>query len=388
MLIRGDARAIPLRDGVVQTVVTSPPYFGLRDYGTATWDGGDPACQHVGRPKPRQDTTGSGVNKGRFAKTRGTQDGKRAYSVPVREQCKCGARRVDRQIGLEETPAAYVESVVEVFREVWRVLREDGTVWLNLGDSYCQTDKWGGGKSGNTGKHVVDGAGAVPSWNVRRRKPKVTGIKPKDMFGVPWEVAFALRADGWYLRAFMPWLKRNGMPESATDRPTTIVESLFLLTKSPDYFYDHKAVEKIGAVPAGTRAAKGSNVRSELKDVNGRPPEYWDYTGTRLRRASDWFFESFQGLIGDQSGHPLAFIVNTLGFDDAHFAVMPEALALPCVLAGSRPGDLCFDPFIGSGTLGAVCERVDRRWAGLDLTYQHISAKRTAQRGLRFMEAV
>lgn len=387
MLIRGDARSIPLRDGVVQCVVTSPPYFGLRDYGTAQWEGGDPECKHVGRPKPRQDTTGSGVNKGRFAETRGTQEGKRAYSVPVREQCKCGARRVDRQIGLEETPAEYVESLVEVFREVRRVLKDDGCLWLNLGDAYCQTDKWGGGKSGNTGKHVVDSAGAVPSWSVRRRTSKVQSVKPKDLFGIPWEVSFALRADGWYLRAFMPWLKRNGMPESVQDRPTTVVESLFLLTKSPDYFYDNKAVEKIGAVPAGTRAAKGSNVRSELKDINGRPPEYWEYTGTRLRRASDWFFESFQGLLGDEGGHPLAFIVNTLGFNDAHFAVMPEALALPCVLAGSRPGDLCFDPFIGSGTLGVVADRHDRRWAGLDLTYQNISRPRTAQRGLRFAEA-
>lgn len=396
-LIQADARNIPLRDGVVQCVVTSPPYFGLRDYGTAEWDGGDPGCKHVGRPKPRQDTTGSGVNKGRFAETRGTQEGKRAYSIPVREQCKCGARRIDRQIGLEETPADYVRALVGVFREVRRVMKDDGTLWLNLGDSYAGF--WGAQSRGNiTGEDKSRLQGTSPlSARQIQAAPKGTntgslkntpGIKNKDLIGIPWEVALALRADGWYLRAFMPWLKRNGMPESSKDRPTTVVESLFLLTKSPDYFYDHKAVEKIGAVPAGIRAAKGSNVRSELKDVNARPPEYWEYTGTRLRRASDWFFESFQGLLGDEDGRPLAFIVNTLGFDEAHFAVMPEALAVPCVLAGSRPGDLCFDPFIGSGTLGVVADRHDRRWVGLDLTYQNISSTRTAQRGLRFSEAV
>ena len=394
MLIKADARSIPLRDGVVQCVVTSPPYFGLRDYGTATWEDGDPACEHKGRPKPRQDTTGSGVDKGRFSETRGLKESKSAYSIPVREFCKCGARRIDRQIGLEETPAEYVTALVKVFREVRRVMKDDGSLWLNLGDSYAGS--WGAQSREHAGKHApnISALSANQLKAAQKRAggagslDRTPGLKNKDLIGIPWEVALVLRADGWYLRAFMPWLKRNGMPESAKDRPTTVVESLFLLTKSPDCYYDWKAVEKIGTVPAGTRAAKGSNVRSELKDVNGRPPEYWEYTGTRLRRSSDWFFESFQGLLGDESGNPLAFIVNTLGFDEAHFAVMPEALALPCVLAGSRPGDLVFDPFIGSGTLGVVADRHDRRWVGLDLTYQHISTKRTAQRGLRFSEAV
>ena len=378
---------IPLRDGSVQMVVTSPPYWGLRDYGTATWEGGELGCDHQGVPM----RTSANINRN----TGRAPDKKNAERrEPFKTTCgKCGARRIDRQIGLEETLTAYIAALVKVFREVRRVLRDDGTVWLNLGD--CYAGSWGAQSREHAGKHApnVSTLSANQVKAAQKRSDtgslgRTPGVKNKDLIGVPWEVAFALRAEGWYLRAFMPWLKRNGMPESTKDRPTTVVESLFLLTKSPDYFYDHKAVEKIGAVPAGTRAAKGSNVRSELKDVNGRPPEYWEYTGTRLRRSSDWFFESFQGLLGDEFGDPLAFVVNPKGFDGAHFAVMPEELVLPCVLAGSRPGDLIFDPFIGSGTLGVVADRHDRRWVGLDLSYQDMSSKRTAQRGLRFSTSI
>jgi len=316
-LIRADARAIPLVDGCVQCVVTSPPYWGLRDYGAAG------------------------------------------------------------QIGLESTPEAFVASLVAVFAEVRRVLKNDGTVWLNLGDSYANDGKWGG-ETGGKQSYLPDN----DRQQVGREK-RVTGLKPKDLVGIPWMVAFALRSDGWYLRASAPWLKRNVMPESVKDRPNSAVEQIFLLSKRPVYYYDPEAVKKVGAIPAGTRAAKGSDVRSELKDVNGRPPEYWEYTGERNRRNSDWFFESWQGLIGDEDGEPLAFVVNTRPYPGAHYATFPPALVEPCVKASSKPGDLVFDPFIGSGTVGEVAERLSRRWVGTDISYQHLAKKRTRQRGLR-----
>lgn len=328
--VREQLRTLPAAS--VQTCVTSPPYWGLRDYG------------HAG------------------------------------------------QIGLEATPEEFVAVLVDVFAEVRRVLRDDGTVWLNLGDSYAASGRGGatGTESGLQGsttrqeqsKHAGQRIGHRSSFRrdrmERQDRPHkhASGVKVKDLIGVPWMVAFALRADGWHLRQAMPWLKRNGMPESVIDRPTTTVEQVFLLSKSPVYFYDSEAVIKVGTVAAGTRAAKGSNVRSELKDVNGRPPEYWEYTGTRLRRSSDWFFESFEGLLGDDNGGPLAFVVNTRPFDGAHFAVFPEPLVEPCILAGSRPGDPVLDPFAGSGTTGAVAIRHGRHFVGIELNPDYLALAR------------
>lgn len=348
-ILIGDVRAriTEIPDASVQCVVTSPPYFGLRDYGTATWDGGDPACAHKGTPKPRQDT--SGTTK-RFSDTRGEQPGKSASGRHVREQCKCGARRIDAQVGLEESPFDYIAALVAIFEDVKRVLRDDGTLWLNLGDSYASTSTYNAPRS-SSGEFGRVESSRQPNAGI----PK--GLKSKDLIGVPWRVAFALQDAGWYLRSGAPWVKRNVMPESIKDRPGTAIEHVFLLTKHERYFYDPVAVMKPGAVPAGTRAAKGSNVRSELKDVNGRPPEYWEYTGTRNRRNSDWFFESWQGLLGDDDGQPLAFVVNTKPYNEAHFAVFPESLVAPCVLAGTSEHGQC--PRCGA-PWERVTERVDQ----------------------------
>jgi len=238
-IVLGNASTIlaTLPEASVQCCVTSPPYWGLRDYGTASWDGGDPSCAHAGRPKPRQDT--SGATK-RFAESRGTQASKRAYSVPVLVECRCGARRVDAQIGLEATPSAYVQALVHIFRAVRRVLRDDGTLWLNLGDSYV-TKPIGAGSTHDPkwpmGRNRSEGFRAG-----RTNRPSDLGLKHKDMVGIPWRVAFALQADGWYLRSDIIWSKPNPMPESITDRPTKSHEYIFLLTKNPRYFYDQKAI--------------------------------------------------------------------------------------------------------------------------------------------------
>jgi DNA modification methylase len=300
----------------VHCVVTSPPYFGLRDYGTATWDGGDPACEHVGREKPRNDTTGSGEGNGRFATTRGEQPGKSAYVEPVREVCRCGARRIDEQIGLERTPAEFVASLVDVFRSVWPVLRDDGTLWLNLGDSYARpAAKGGSGAGGKNEKYLGDNYG-------RARADVPPDLKPKDLIGIPWRVAFALQADGWYLRSDNIWHKPNPMPESVTDRPTKSHEYMFLLAKSERYYYDGAAIaEPAIYADSGRESVARGGFDGKGKDFTGREP-FRAITETRNKRT--------------------VWTVPTQPYTGAHFATFPPALIEPCILAGSPRGGSCW----------------------------------------------
>ncbi len=315
MLILADARRIPLASGCVQCVVTSPPYFGLRDYGTSG------------------------------------------------------------QIGLEATPDAYVASLVEVFREVWRVLADDGVLWLNLGDSYLG----GGGFAPDAPCNQKRSEGDSEAWGAFHPasmdrmasrisvKPKrLEGLKPKDLIGIPWRVAFALQADGWYLRSDVIWSKPNPMPESVTDRPTKGHEYLFLLTKNGRYYYDADGIRQR---PTGRTDALTSFGKPTERQDNGRSYSLDAQKGANCR--SVW-------------------TVSTMPFEGAHFATMPEKLVEPCILAGSRLGDRIFDPFIGSGTVGAVAERLGRRWVGTDLNpaYHQLAKRRTAQRGIMFDEGV
>jgi site-specific DNA-methyltransferase (cytosine-N4-specific) len=206
--------------------VTSPPYFGLRDYGTAEWEGGDPGCDH---------SVGGQVqdNKAPGAIVSGVRPGCDASKCK-----KCGAVRVDSQIGLEPTPDEFVAKLVAVFREVRRVLRDDGTLWLNLGDSY----------NAGTNSKRKNGTGGVGNWHTADEtggiRVNVASLKPKDLIGIPWRVAFALQADGWYLRQDIIWHKPNPMPESVTDRCTKAHEYVFLLSKSARYYFDSEAMQE------------------------------------------------------------------------------------------------------------------------------------------------
>jgi len=316
MLIQADARTLPLADGCVSCVVTSPPYWGLRDYG-------DP-----------------------------------------------------QQIGLESTPDAYVAQLVAVFREVRRVLADDGTVWLNLGDSYAGSNASQGG-DGSTATYT-DGrrhvAGAM-ARQVHRTSQQTTmkvgdGLKSKDLVGIPWRVAFALQADGWYLRSDIIWSKPNPMPESVTDRPTKAHEYIFLLAKAARYYYDADAVRETltGDISGGRQYAQARGLKLEKRNVNGQP---------------DGQGHNMYGLDNpDGRNKRSVWHVPTQPYPEAHFATFPEALIEPCILAGCPVGGRVLDPFIGSGTTGAVAERLGRRWVGVDLTYQHLARARTAQRGL------
>ena len=311
-ILIGDARKrlAELPAGSVRTCITSPPYFGLRDYGTASWDGGDPECPHTGKPM----ATKANINRN----TGGGNDVKNATALEFfRERCeRCGAMRIDSQMGLEETPDAYVAEMVLLFREAWRVLADDGTLWLNLGDSYG---------------------------------------KNKQLIGIPWRVAFALQADGWYLRQDIIWAKPNPMPESVTDRCTKSHEYVFLLSKSAKYYYNHEAVKEDALHP-------------DIKHKSSKKPlgadnAYLGNAHSNLGRAGT----SDDGKRNKRD----VWTISTKPFKGAHFAVMPEALVEPCVLAGSAEGDTVLDPFTGSGTVAVVALRHGRNFVGTELNPEY-----------------
>jgi DNA modification methylase len=257
----------------------------------------------------------------------------------------------DAEVGREKTLEAYVESLVGVFREVRRVLRDDGTLWLNIGDSYAKLG--GGGAQGATGQR------AKGLWAYRRSTATGTsskgipeGCKPKDLIGVPWALAVALRSDGWFLRSDIIWHKLNPMPESVTDRPTSAHEHVFLLTKSPSYFYDPEGMKEPGVCPPGTKGAKGSAARFAEPGVNSRPPEYKVYDGMRNRRN--------------------VWTIGSRPFRGAHFATMPVELAAICVKGGSRERDLVLDPFAGAGTTGVAAIQSGRKFIGVELNPEYV----------------
>jgi DNA modification methylase len=265
----GDALTVlqQLPSESVHCCVTSPPYWGLRDYGTATWEGGDVGCAHK-RSAPAFSDAATPKNGHKHGFRHGTGDTDHANEPAYREVCgKCGATRIDSQLGLERTPEEYISRMVEVFREVKRVLREDGTLWLNMGDSYAVQ---GGQKrdeeeSARNAERAARKGYNVGGWSGRTEhiqrctNTAVNGLKPKDLCGIPWMLAFALRADGWYLRRCR-WAKPNPMPESVTDRPTKSHEYIFLLSKSQSYYYDAEAIKeesiRAGEVPGGCYAEK------------------------------------------------------------------------------------------------------------------------------------
>jgi DNA modification methylase len=302
MLLRADARHIPLADGTVQVCVTSPPYWGLRDY-------------------------------------------------------KLG----DVGIGLEKTPEEFVANIVQVFREVRRVLRDDGTLWLNMGDAYA------GNSAGGFRPGAGRADGIVDDRNQRNRNGNgcPAGLKPKDLVGIPWRVAFALQADGWYLRSDIIWHKPNPMPESVRDRPTKAHEYLFLLTKQARYYYDAEAIKE------------------PVSDVSLRRAEYgWDCDRSSTKNASLGGNGIHTAKMGERFVNPAGrnrrdvWTIPTQPYKGAHFATYPEKLVEPCVLAGSRPGDVVLDPFCGSGTTGAVARRLGRDFVGLDMSAEYLELAR------------
>ncbi len=352
-------KGIPLPDKSVQCVVTSPPYWGLRDYGTAKWEGGDPECDHIDKDKlaerKRQQKSMIAVGERTDGSTRTrVHDETIGKEWQYRNTCaKCGAKRIDRQLGLEKTPEEYIERMVAVFRHVWRVLRDDGTCWVNMGDSYANDSKWGGETGG---KHA---GGLHGKTGIGRRKTK-TGLKSKDLCMMPARLAIALQADGWYLRSDIIWAKPNPMPESVTDRPTKSHEHLFLLTKKPKYFYDADAVREEHADPNDNRPGRTEYAPGHEGEVcgagKGRMNQFNNPAGRNKRdvwtiptQACDWdYCLTCEKLF---TGSERSKIVRK---DDSrlcpqckednwveHFATFPEKLVQPCIKAGTSEKGCC-----------------------------------------------
>jgi DNA modification methylase len=280
-----------------QTCVTSPPYYGLRDYGH------------------------------------------------------------DGQIGLEETPEDYIKAMVEVFRCVWDVLEDDGTLWLNIGDSYCGT--------GSKGEWVDPKNPEGRSGQAVSKTQKLVGYKSKDLIGIPWMLAFALRADGWYLRQDIIWHKPNPMPESVTDRCTKAHEYIFLLSKSQKYYYDHE----------------------EIKEQSTSKSEGIRFGGNKYGDDDDQKYATKSGNVSkeyDKANKRSVWTVSTKPYAGAHFAVFPSDLIEPCILAGAPVGGIVLDPFMGSGTTAQVAQNLGRKYLGCELNtdYKPLQNNRLAQQSL------
>lgn len=346
-VIQGDCLDVLKRipDEVADCCVTSPPYYGLRDYG------------------------------------------------------------MNAQIGLEETPEKYIEKLVAVFREIRRVLKDDGTLWLNIGDSYCGT----GDKGNYKDPKYADGRNGQAVSLTKN----LEGCKKKDLIGIPWMLAFALRNDGWYLRQDIIWHKPNPMPESVKDRCTKAHEYIFLMSKKPHYYFDYEAIQEPAAFATYQRLSQDienqeggytpSKKNGKMKAVGYRlgSAKYGDSNDPHYRNKSgkEWYPQYKNLMNNGQQNHSMherraeglsdetyivrnkrdVWSVTTKPCKEAHFATFPEDLIEPCILAGSRIGGIVLDPFFGSGTTGRVANKFNRHYIGIELNpeYIEISNRRT-----------
>lgn len=342
-------------DESVDCCVTSPPYFGLRDYGTAKWIGGDPECDHICLPA-------SDVDKKYTSRLTSSHILRRS-----RVKCpKCGAIRIDDQIGLEDTPEQFIARLTDVFNEVYRVLKPDGTLWINIADSYnCYK---GNSKSKNF----------ETSYAGHRHQParrpcyglQDKSLKPKDLIGIPWMLAFSLRAEGWYLRQDIIWAKPNPMPESVTDRCTKSHEYLFLLSKNEKYYYDAEAIREPAGEKGNSRSFRGGGA----------------YINNRSFSNSGDYSRDTHGNILNVSRSRNKRDVWTIAPGKApfaHFATFPVGLVAPCILAGTPEGGVVLDPFMGSGTTGLVARLLGRNYIGIELNaeYREMAVKRILSEG-------
>lgn len=358
-ILHGDSREVlmQLEDGRFNCCVTSPPYWGLRDYGIppSKW----PAVTYSPMPG--------------------------LPNIEVPEWTGC--------LGLEPTPEMFVAHMVLVLREVWRTLRDDGTLWINFGDSYAGNPRRDERFNARWhGKHYLsDKQGETARTRPKRDMPD--GLKQKDLVGIPWRVAFALQADGWYLRMDNIWHKPNCMPESVSDRPTKAHEYMFLLSKSKKYYYDHEAIKEPMAASSivrlsqdleqragSTRANGGAKTNGPMKAVRAKGNAKTfrgggQYTkGQSFNNSSEAKRES-HGNQPNESGmrnKRSVWTVATAQLSEAHFATFPEKLIEPCILAGCPEGGRVLDPFFGSGTTGRVAMKYNRQFTGIELNQKYI----------------
>ena len=335
-------------DESVDCCVTSPPYYGLRDYGTGTWIGGDPNCPHRRMSKFSEKTT-TGHKQEELIGNVGDAIYKTVCPL-------CGAIREDKQIGLEETPEEYINKLVQVFQEVKRVLKPEGTLWVNIGDSYVAKPKSnydGKAKSLNDISYGTGDTTLGYKQSADKFKKLLQTYKNKDLIGIPWLLAFALRNDGWYLRQDIIWHKPNPMPESVKDRCTKSHEYIFLLSKSPKYYFDYEAIQEDCNYPTASGMKFGGDKYG--KDIKG--------------------FEIYSGNEYSANGKRNKRDVWTVipsHYKEAHFATFPEELVTPMILAGCPKDGVVLDPFMGSGTTAAVAKLNKRNYIGCELNEEYI----------------
>ena len=346
VIIEGDCleKLKTIKDESIDCCITSPPYYGLRDYGTGKWVGGDPNCPHRRLSKFSSKTITGHAQQELVGNV-----GDAIYKTvcPL-----CGAIREDKQIGLEETPEEYIQKLVDVFHEVKRVLKDDGTLWVNIGDSYAGGQGRWGGTDNISDKQSSNNGSIGQIKNSSKWKHNI--IKNKDLIGIPWMLAFALRKDGWYLRQDIIWHKPNPMPESVRDRCTKSHEYIFLLSKKPHYYFDYEAIQE--------DAVTGETVRD--KNAEGYQADYTN--GDRFSKG-----ENVYGKDGKRNKRDV-WCVTLKPCKEAHFATFPEELIKPCILAGCRVGGVVLDPFFGSGTTGRVAESLGRKYIGIELNPEYI----------------
>ena len=349
------------KDGIkVQSCITSPPYYGLRDYGTATWIGGDESCTH--ESAKINPTNVGGFTGERLRKQNGSETKK---YLSFKNNClDCGAIKHDNQIGNEQTPQEFIDNLVEVFACVWDILADDGTLWVNLGDSYYN---YRPGKGQSLNKQTVSNTNQDLPQTCARRGNKLNEYKEKDLMGMPWRLAFALQDFGWYLRQDIIWHKPNPMPESVKDRCTKSHEYIFLLSKKPHYYFDNEAIKEEAHTTDDTNRDRDNG---RLNNTPGR---------TRMAGLTTNHYET--------KNKRDVWTVATKPYSGAHFAVYPEELIEPCVLASTKTGDIILDPFFGSGTTGAVAQKLGRKWIGCELNkeYESLQNQRLQQQGLELI---
>ena len=352
----GDSREVlkEFPDKCIDTCITSPPYWGLCDYGTSTWVGGDKDCSHR-RDTKKSDKCITGHKN--FDEMLGVGD------AIYKSECKrCGAKRVDSQIGLEDEVNDYIEQLVDVFGEVHRILKDDGTVWLNLGDSYSgSTGKSGGVSKIQSVKRQLD-TGSIGSL----RPAKVAGLKRKDLIGIPWRAAFALQKYGWYLRQDIIWHKPNPMPEPTKDRCVKSHEYIFLLSKNPQYYFDADSIKEPSVTP-------NTGTSWKQRKLDGEPMRH-GLQGAAAVGAGN--FKTYE-----KRNKRSVWTVPTKPYSGAHFATFPPELITPCIKAGSREGGIVLDPFMGSGTIAEYSKRLGRLYTGVELNeeYHALINERTSQ---------
>ena len=430
-------------DESIDCVVTSPPYYGLRDYGTGMWIGGDPKCDHeAARKKTRFDY---GISD-KQCSSKGTDKKEYENVCPL-----CGAIRVDRQIGLEETPEEYIAKLVSLFREIRRCLKKEGTVWVNLGDSYsgnCSRVSTGRAGLGDEREGVFTKGGGLP---------------PKNLIGIPWRFAFAMQSDGWILRQDIIWHKPNPMPESVKDRCVKSHEYIFLFSKSERYFFDYEAIQEEANTQLDPRVGQRIEYDGKRKGEDGTGPRAFvalktkpKFGGNKYGNNDDSHFQTYSGkewqprtkncqydgqrpnsfhLMREEgeewqpkvrwgSGtktertHEQGYSAqengghrdNSGGFDcemsivdgvvvrnkrdvwtvnvkpnkEAHFATYPPMLIQPCILAGCPEKGIVLDPFMGSGTTGIVARKLARHFVGVELNpeYREMAERRISNEGI------